>query len=248
MIIFDEIKDETNEIESKQFVTFQYRHPAKAEPFNTLLKGAIQPGIYEGGELKIHDVNFNSIEISPFIVYCLSGDHTMVKVETSEKIVITVPLNEPVIYAFFEFEEHGDRQDYENHLRFGTRESGSILIPNEIIFGECHFLGNDIEHITYEQRMDQPTSGYEINKGSWQYEIVNKEKKKVYTKYLMGKIGNNTPEEIKHGLIETDTIIETSCVVNNSTHCISLDTNNVNVIIKDVEPNQSYIIKLRYYE
>ena len=240
----DILNNKVDSIESKQYVSFQYKHPAKAKDFNTLLKGAVQPGIYEGGELEIYNIEEGKIKINPFILYCITGKHTIARVETLEEIILSIDPDYPVIYALFEFEGNGELQDYENYISFGRRGLNDNPVTNEIIFGECKFTDmGELCAFTYNQRMDQPTSGYDTNKGFWVYESVNKEKiknyistgydedrgswqyelidgsrRRVYTVYINGVSSSNTNETIDlttkiPNFTVNNIVIEASCTM-----------------------------------
>jgi hypothetical protein len=125
-----------------QYITFDYRHPATAKDFNTLLKGAIKPGIYSGGTITI--TGANTISIAPFIAYLYSSTDKLVRVETRTAVALTIAESTPVLSITFPWANVA-----ENWLDWNQRAHASAVITNEVCLGEMVFVANAINSIDY---------------------------------------------------------------------------------------------------
>jgi len=128
-----------------QYITFRYRHPAKAQDFNTLLRGGIQAGIYEGANVTIESAN--TISISPFIAYINVGNDKTIKIQTFLPITLTVNESTPVIYLMYEWQNV-----INNYVDVLQRARGSQPIENEVCVCECIFTNGSITGIDYSVR------------------------------------------------------------------------------------------------
>ena len=128
-----------------QYITFRYRHPAKAQDFNTLLRGGIQAGIYEGANVTIESAN--TISISPFIAYINVGNDKTIRIQTFLPITLTVNESTPVIYLMYEWQNV-----INNYVDVLQRAHGSQPIENEVCVCECIFTNGSITGIDYSVR------------------------------------------------------------------------------------------------
>lgn len=128
-----------------QYITFRYRHPAKAQDFNTLLRGGIQAGIYEGANVTI--ASANTISISPFIAYINVGNDKTIRIQTFLPITLTVNESTPVIYLMYEWQNV-----INNYVDILQRDHGSQPIENEVCVCECIFTNGSITGIDYSVR------------------------------------------------------------------------------------------------
>ena len=128
-----------------QYITFDYKHPAKGKDFNTLLREAIKPGVYKGGI--ITPTGGAEISIAPFVVYINVGDDKLCRVETRAAVNISVTEATPVIALTYTWANVS-----ENWLDFNQRASGSAPLTNEIVLGECEFAGGVITGINYDDK------------------------------------------------------------------------------------------------
>jgi hypothetical protein len=125
-----------------QYITFDYRHPATGRDFNTVLRGAIQPGIYEGGEITI--TGANTVSIAPFIAYLYSSTDKLVRVETRTAVALTIAESTPVLSITLPWADV-----VENWLDWNQRAHGSTVITNEVCLGEMIFVDSAINSIDY---------------------------------------------------------------------------------------------------
>lgn len=125
-----------------QYITFDYKHPATAKDFNTLLKGAIKPGIYSGGDITI--TGANTISVAPFIAYLYSDTDKLVRVETRLAVALTIAESTPVLSITLPW-----ANVVENWLDWNQRAHGSAVITNEVCLGEMVFVANAINSIDY---------------------------------------------------------------------------------------------------
>jgi hypothetical protein len=128
-----------------QYITFDYKHPATGEDFNTLLRGGIKPGVYEGG--LITPSGGVEISIAPFVIYINTGDDKLCRIETRSAVSLSVTEATPVIALTYTWSNVS-----ENWLNFNQRASGSAPLTNEIILGECTFAGGIITGIDYTDK------------------------------------------------------------------------------------------------
>ena len=129
-----------------QYITFDYHHPAKASEFNTLLRGAINPGIYSGGAIT-YTGSSAVATIAPFVAYLKTdeaGSNKLVRVETRTNTLITVAIGTPVLSITYTW------SDIENNwLDFHQRATGSSAIAYEVCLGEVTFSGANINGVIY---------------------------------------------------------------------------------------------------
>jgi hypothetical protein len=131
-----------------QYITFDYRHPAKGSDFNTLLREAVKAGVYSGGLITFAGTQ---ITIAPFVIYIKTGtlytDGKLVRIETRANTVITVNEATPVIALTYTWQDVS-----ENWLDFNQRAHASSPLPDEICLGECIFGGGVITSIDYSEK------------------------------------------------------------------------------------------------
>lgn len=128
-----------------QYITFRYRHPAKAQDFNTLLRGAIQPGVYEGGDITI--IATNKIRIAPFTAYINVSNDKIIRVQTFLDIDITVNEETPIIYLKYEW-----YNVVNNYVDILQRANNSQPVENEVCLGKCIFDNGEIIGFDYSIR------------------------------------------------------------------------------------------------
>ena len=127
-----------------QYITFDYKHPAKGSDFNTLLREAITPGVYKGGLITYSGTG---ITIAPFVIYINTSTDKLVRIETRANVNITVTESTPVIALTYTWQDVS-----EDWLDFNQRASGSGALTNEVCLGECIFGGGVITSITYASK------------------------------------------------------------------------------------------------
>jgi len=127
-----------------QYITFDYKHPAKGSDFNTLLREAITPGVYKGGLITYSGTG---ITIAPFVIYINTSTDKLVRIETRANVNITVTESTPVIALTYTWQDVS-----EDWLDFNQRASGSGALTNEVCLGECVFGGGVITSITYASK------------------------------------------------------------------------------------------------
>jgi hypothetical protein len=128
-----------------QYITFDYRHPAKGSDFNTLLREGIKPGVYSGGDITI--TGGNTISIAPFVAYLNTGTDKMIRVETRSAVALTITESTPVLSITYTWQDVS-----EDWLDWNQRASGSAKITNEVCLGEMVFISNLIDSIDYSLR------------------------------------------------------------------------------------------------
>ena len=129
----------------KQYLTFDFKHPATAHDFNTLLRGAVKPGIYEGGN--ITSTGGSSVYIPPLIAYLNVGTDKLLRAITTETFTYTVNPSTPVLYMVYTWEEVVN-----NWVTFGQRAVGSVAITNEVCLGTCLFTTGVVTGFDYSNR------------------------------------------------------------------------------------------------
>jgi len=130
-----------------QYITFDYHHPAQAKEFNTLLREAINPGVYSGGTITYAGTQAT---IAPFIAYIKTDEvssNKLVRVETRSATTISVNASTPVIALTYTWDDVS-----ENWLDFNQRASGSSALPYEVCLGECVFTLGAITSVTYANK------------------------------------------------------------------------------------------------
>lgn len=128
-----------------QYITWDYKHPATARDFNTVLRDGIKPGIYKGGEITL--LGGVEISIAPFVAYINSGSDKLVRVETRSAIQLSITESTPVLSITYTWSDV-----IENWLDFNQRASGSAPIMNEITFGEFIFDSGSIVSIDQTEK------------------------------------------------------------------------------------------------
>ena len=130
-----------------QYITFDYHHPAQAKEFNTLLREAINPGVYSGGTITYAGTQAT---IAPFVAYIKTDEvssNKLVRVETRSATTISVNASTPVIALTYTWDDVS-----ENWLDFNQRASGSSALPYEVCLGECVFTLGAITSVTYANK------------------------------------------------------------------------------------------------
>ena len=127
-----------------QYITFDYRHPAKGNDFNTLLREALTPGLYTGGTITYAG---NQVFIAPFVIYIKVSTDKLVRIETRNTVTLTITESTPVIALTYIWQDVS-----EDWLDFNQRASGSAPLTNEICLGECVFVGGVITSIDYTNK------------------------------------------------------------------------------------------------
>ena len=128
-----------------QYITWDYKHPATARDFNTVLREGIKPGIYKGGEITL--LGGVEISIAPFVAYLKSGADKLVRVETRTSIQLSITESTPVLSITYTWSDV-----IENWLDFNQRASGSSPIADEITFGEFIFDSGSIVSIDQTEK------------------------------------------------------------------------------------------------
>ena len=140
----------------QQDKTWVYRHPARAEDFNTLLREGIEPGIYRWqGQNDIPKscikIEGNStIVINPFVAYFNVDDELMIRIRTRTHITYSVSSSTPIITMSFTW-----LNVTENYIDFWARSSYSQVGSNEIILGELIYVndGTVLQEINYDNTL-----------------------------------------------------------------------------------------------
>lgn len=131
--------------QGNQYITFDYKHPAKSADFNTLLRDGIQPGIYEGGALtKLDD---NTVQISPFTAYVQVSTDKLVRVVTRSTVDVAVSNTSNLVYISYNWVEAID-----NWLDFNTRLTTDPVVTNEVVLGHAVFSGTTLNTISYDYK------------------------------------------------------------------------------------------------
>jgi len=125
-----------------QVITFDYLNPATGASFNTILRGGIVPGIYQGGLMT--PAGAATISIAPFVAYLNVGTDKMIRVETFTAVVLAVSSATPVISITYDWDNIAN-----NWLSFEQRSVAAGPITNEVCLGECVFTGPTITSSTY---------------------------------------------------------------------------------------------------
>lgn len=127
----------------QQAITFDYKHPALGDSFNSILVDIVKPGLYDGGTLTYLGT---SAIIAPFVLYIKYSASKGIRVKTSSTVTITATEANPIIYCTYSWSSV-----IENWLDFGVCNSGTIP-SNAVVFGETTWSGGVINGITYNYR------------------------------------------------------------------------------------------------
>ena len=137
-----------------QFFIKSKPHPLKGRNFNRLLRGAVKPGIYSGGELNYVG---NTVTIQPFKAYINvrdnitpAIDNMLMHVET--EAIINLPVTEvngDILIIYYEWQDVIDNWlDITN--RTGTPTTNKTV--NEIVMGTIEWTGGNISAISEDGR------------------------------------------------------------------------------------------------
>lgn len=126
-----------------QKITFDFKQPAKAEEFNTLLRDIIEPGVYKHPSVTIQNTPSSKLIIAPFTIavqvdsVVSSPFNKLIRIESLAQTTIEPPiliLNPNTtwyLYCVFSWVNAN-----EVYLDFGVRPtSPNTPIQNEVVFG-----------------------------------------------------------------------------------------------------------------
>jgi hypothetical protein len=125
-----------------QTLTFDYKNPTTSASFNTLLRGAIKPGIFSGATLT--KVDNATVTISPFVAYLNVGTDKMVRATTTTAVTINVSAGSPVVYMTYTWADV-----IENYIDFAIRADNGVKATNEVTIGKATYSGSVLTGFNY---------------------------------------------------------------------------------------------------
>lgn len=127
-----------------QTLTFDYKQNATSTSFNSILRGIMKPGIYEGGLLA--RINDTTVSLSSYVaVINASNDDTIaIRVEAANSFNVTVSSTNTVVVLRFEWHEQED-----NYVRPLAVPPGSVVV-DDIVVGTLNFSGSTLTSISYD--------------------------------------------------------------------------------------------------
>lgn len=147
----------TNINQGSQYITFDYRHPAKGVDFNRLGRNIWKPGIYSGLTISFSS---NQVFISPgtAVINCYSGSYDVLAVKIDFQSIFSYGTVLPsqfgqneVLYLVYEYGEI-----VENYAEFRKQSSATFFAnpnPNAVVLGELVFNNlNQIIGINYDRK------------------------------------------------------------------------------------------------
>lgn len=145
-------------------ITFKYKHTAKAENFNWLLRNITPAGIYSGGAISFVG---NNLTLAPFSAIVNSGSDKATSIATVSPIDLTTAIGSvassltPYIIMRYTFSNV-----IANFPDYYQIAEGDIQ-ANDIIFGKAVFVGGVVNSIDYSVATKAP----QYNKALQRYDI-----------------------------------------------------------------------------
>ena len=121
-----------------QYLTFDYKHPAKASDFNTALRGVVKPGFHTGGALSII-TSGTQISIATFTAFLNVDTTKLLRVETRTTVVLTPTPSLPNMYMSYTWADTAD-----NWVDFKCVASDYTPTANEVFIGTAIFTASTI--------------------------------------------------------------------------------------------------------